>query len=137
MNIPLPETSPNSDIYSNVPTMGPPTPESYSETEQFSPELAQVESSQKIEPFQQVAADTETESTEPSAVYNEATGELDILHHHSVAPLAPPTESDPSYLQINQPPDPIESPNSAPPVNSNSSLPPQIPLPQPPLAGAQ
>lgn len=52
-----------------------PTATPYSEEEQTAPELIQVESEQ------QAVADT----TEPSAVYDAATGELDIIHHHDEA----------------------------------------------------
>lgn len=50
-------------------------------TEQISPEISAIESTEVQE--------------EPSAVYDEATGELDILHHHSQTFSSHPTVSEP------------------------------------------
>jgi hypothetical protein len=82
----------------------PETPENSQITEQLSPELAAVES------IEENPADTVTDNPdETSAVYDAATGELDIIHHHTQ-----PT-------------------NQAPPAPA----PPPPSLPQPPLGASQ
>lgn len=117
----------------------------YSETEQLSPELTQeliqVESGN-------VPSSVVNENDEPSAVYNEATGELDILHHHqptpsltdaSTMPLVPVQQTDPSYLQITRTPQPTYEQAATPQVPSQviaAPIPPQPPLSQPPLTAA-
>lgn len=88
----------------------------YSEEEQITPELAQIESEQI----------PEEASDEPSAVYDAATGELDIIHHRDIiaSPVAPqPTEQlnstdSPEMVSdvpsIEQPPSPSSSTITAP-----------------------
>lgn len=59
-------------------------PLSAEQAEQLSPEINQVESSEQFD------------SDEPSAVYDESTGELDIIHHHTEN--TPPTHQPESPL---------------------------------------
>lgn len=70
-SLPLP---PQSDPIATAPDITTPTPTQYTEEEQLTSELVKVESSE--------------DPTRPDAVYDEVTGELDILHgnHHNVAP---------------------------------------------------
>lgn len=93
---PVPETQPGSSRYSEI--------------EQLSPEISQIEATQQIA------------SDEPSAVYDESTGELDIIHHHTNEPAV----SEPTALLSSQP---VESNDVALP-QTDSQLPrdPQIPL---------
>ena len=76
----------------------PEQPESSQITEQLSPELAAVES------IEENPADTATDNPdETSAVYDAATGELDIIHHHAPPHPATPA-SNPSAHPMAQPP---------------------------------
>lgn len=79
VGLPLPSQSPAPEQYVDqvAQQQVPPT---YTEEEQSSPELAQIESLQV------------PENDEPSAIYDATTGELDIIHHHAdtVTPVQPP-----------------------------------------------
>jgi hypothetical protein len=103
---------------------------SYSESEQLSPEISQVESVQS------------SDGEEPSAIYDASTGELDIIHHHSSSstPVAA-LEPEPT-MAVSEPPVPsiptidpasvqaaIEAPATPEPVMPQGADTPQIPEP--------
>lgn len=82
----------------------------YTEEEQISPELAQIESLQVPD-----ATD------EPSAIYDAATGELDIIHHQhetvapSISSPTPTTALSQTAQPINDPSELVIHPEAAPP----------------------
>jgi hypothetical protein len=152
--IPTPMPAPPGSTLMPVPTPVPtpepipaaPAPSNYSEAEQLSPELTQVEASQQIEPVPTPSND------EASAVYDEATGELEILHNHNshdTSPAAkkpapvvqkPAVPEDPTLLSIHQHPssssaDPtaLEQTVSDPGPTITEATPIPAPIPQQPL----
>lgn len=74
--LPLPPQDMPTDA---IPATSPQAEASYADTEQISPEISAIES-------------TEVAEEEPSAVYDASTGELDIVHH-SHHPAASPPQS--------------------------------------------
>lgn len=97
-------------------------PAGYSEDEQLSPELTQVEASQQIEPVQP------SNDPEPSAVYDETTGELAILHHHTPHDIDTATQPGQITEQPTEVP-PSDSPAAGIPSQTVTSQMPQAPPP--------
>ena len=92
------------------------------DTDQLSPELAQVESTEAVT------------SDEPSAIYDEATGELEIIHHHAdgtpIHPDMAAAQQEPA-VAVAVEPETVAS------TTLETPLQPPLPSPQPsPLTGS-
>ncbi len=99
----------------------------YSEDEQLSPEVAQVEAAGEIG------------DDEPSAVYDASTGELDIIHHHAEPPTTAPleqTEPEPYTVAGAELP-PLAATEQATPTDTYTEETPATNSSQPPLTVPQ